>query len=194
MKKVIVVVVLVLLSNAIYAQKKKPITATTSSVLAKADKLSVEYINNKLVLFSIAKGAKKDSIFSRSIENNKKPLDCKIIAFKAKDTQLYHVSWSENTVSETKDKKEDKTQFHNEIWDVNSKTLALGNIQTSTKIKETLYLDKLKNASQTSEKIRNEGLVFSLTPTGDVVLKTKTQENKLTYDPTLKKYVELKKK
>ncbi len=194
MKKVIVVLVLVLLSNAIYAQKKKPISATTSSVLAKADKLSVEYINNNLILFSIAKGAKKDSIFSRSIENNKKPLDCKIIAFKAKDTQLYHVSWSENTVSETKDKKEDKTQFHNEIWEVNSKTLALGNIQTSTKIKETIYLDKLKNASQTSEKIRNEGLVFSLTPTGDVVLKTKTQENKLTYDSTLKKYVELKKK
>lgn len=194
MKKILAVLVLLIFCTTNYAQKKKSNKATSASVLAKVDNLSVEYINNKLVLFSIAKGAKKDSIFTRSIENNKKPLDCKIIAFKAKDAQLYHVSWSENTVSETKDKKEDKTQFHNEIWDVNSKTLALGNIQTSTKIKETLYLDKLKNASQTSEKIRNEGLVFSLTSTGDVVLKTKTQENKLTYDPTLKKYVELKKK
>lgn len=194
MKKIIVVLILAVLGNSIYAQKKKPISATASSVLAKADKLSVEYINNKLVMFSQIKGSNKDTVFSRTIENNKKPLDCKILAFKAKDTPLYHVSWSENTVSETKDKREDKTQYHNEIWEINSKTLALGNIQTSTKIKETLYLDKLKNASQTSEKIRNEGLVFSLTPTGDVILKTKTQENKLTYDPTLKKYVELKKK
>ncbi len=192
MKKIIFILALVLLSNSIHAQKKKPIY-TTASVLAKADHLSVEYIKNKLVLFSILKNAKKDTIFSRTIENNIKPLDCKIIAFKVKDTQLYQVSWSENAVSETKDKREDKTQFHNEIWEINSKTLALGNIQTNTKIKETLYLDKLKNATQTSEKVRNEGLVFSLTPTGDVILKTKTQENKLTYDPTLKKYVMKKK-
>ena len=65
-------------------------------------------------------------------------------------------------------------------------------MQGITKIKEIQYLDKLKNASQTVEKFRNEGFAFSLTKVGDVKLKNKTQENTLSYNVSSNVYQNLK--
>jgi hypothetical protein len=195
MKKIIVLFSFFLFCNATFSQKsntsKKP---NSSSILAKADNLTLELIKNNYYLFVNNKGAKKDTLFTKNGEGNKKPLGGKIISFSAKGTSLYCINWTENAINQTKEKTEDKTQTHNEIWDANAKSLALENIQTATKIKEIVYLDKLKNASQTSEKIRNEGFVFALTKDGDVVLKNKTQENKMSYDSASKKYLDVKKK
>jgi hypothetical protein len=192
MKKVILLVAFVLIGATTYSQKKKATKVAATSALAKVNNLSVELIKNNLYLFVANKGAKKDTILLKTYEVKGNPTDCKIIPFTAKGTSLHLISWSENTVSETKDKTEDKTQLYSEIWNTATKTKPLANIQTTTKIKEIQYLDKLKNASQTSEKIRNEGFAFTLTKEGDVKLKNKTQENTLSYNATSNVYQNLK--
>lgn len=195
MKKIIILFTVFLFCNTSFSQKNKTSKkSNSSSILAKADNLTLELIKNNYYLFLNNKGAKKDTLFTKNGEGNKKPFDCKIVSFSAKGTSLYCITWLENAITETKEKTEDKTQIHNEIWDINSKTGVLENIQTATKIKEIVYLDKLKNASETREKMRNEGFVFALTKDGDVVLKNKTQELKMSYDSASKKYLDVKKK
>ena len=81
---------------------------------------------------------------------------------------------------------------YNEIWNIKVKAKAFSNLQATTKIKEIQYLDKLKNASQTVDKIRNEGWAFTLTKEGDVYLKNKTQENTLIYNASSNVYQNLK--
>ena len=105
---------------------------------------------------------------------------------------MHLISWSEKSLNETKDKTENKTVIYSEIWNTLTKTKPLANIQTTTKIKEIQYLDKLKNASQTVEKIRNEGFAFTLTKEGDVNLKNKTQDNTLSYNTSSNVYQNLK--
>ena len=102
------------------------------------------------------------------------------------------IYWAETSITESKEKTENKTMQYNEIWNVKTKTKAFSNLQTTTKIKEIQYLDKLKNASQTVDKIRYEGLAFTLTKEGDVYLKNKTQENTLSYNASSNVYQNLK--
>ena len=90
--------------------------------------------------------------------------------------------------SKTDLKTEEVVNVHCEIFDVTTKTQVLANTQTTTNITEKVFLDKLKNASETQQKIRREGLEFRLNPDGTVTLKSKKQENKLTYNPAEKKY------
>jgi len=205
MKKTILLLFLSLSVTIAFGQKKKPAAKKTAAanVIAKADNLTAELTPGKEQYQFEVLLNKKDSLFTKKInvsgngklaatKNNNIPFDCKITPFTAKGTPLYAITWSENNVNEITDKTEDRTQIHSEIWNTATKTQVLANVQTATRIKEILWLDKLKNASQTSEKMRNEGLVFTLTKEGDVLLKSKTQENKLTYNPATNSYDNLK--
>jgi len=192
MKKVLLLIALVLIGTTTYSQKKKGSKGATTSALAKVNNLSVELIQNNLYLFVANKGAKKDTILLKKYEVKGTPIDCKITPFTTKGTALHLISWSENSINETKDKTENKTELYSEIWNTVTKTKPLANIQTTTKIKEIQYLDKLKNASQTVEKIRNEGFAFTLTKEGDVNLKNKTQDNTLSYNASSNVYQNVK--
>lgn len=203
MKKIILLLALSLCCTSMFGQKKKAVKKATSKVIATADNLTAEIANAKDLLIFQVMIDKKDSLFTKKIDvsdngkspstmTNNIPFDCKIVPFTAKGTPLYCITWTENKVTEVTDKKEDRTQYHTQIWNLATKSLVLGNVQTATKIKEILWLDKLKNASQTSEKMRNEGLAFTLTKDGDAILKAKTQETKLTYNPQINKYDNLR--
>jgi len=192
MKKSILFLTILFTLTSTFGQKKKASKSAGSSSLVKLNNLSVALIQNNLYLFIENKGAKRDTILLKKYDAKGNPTECKITAFKTKGTPLHLISWSEKSATETKEKTENKTMQYNEIWNIKVKAKAFSNLQTTTKIKEIQYLDKLKNASQTVDKIRNEGLAFTLTKEGDVYLKNKTQENTLSYNASSNVYQNLK--
>jgi hypothetical protein len=192
MKKSILLLTILFTLTSTFGQKKKVSKSADSSALVKLNNLSVALIQNNLFLFIENKGAKNDTILLKKYDTKGNPSECKISAFTTKGTSLHLISWSETSATETKEKTENKTMQYNEIWNIKAKTKVFSNMQTTTKIKEIQYLDKLKNASQTVDKIRNEGLAFTLTKEGDVYLKNKTQENTLSYNASSNVYQNLK--
>ncbi|MET0760531.1 MAG: hypothetical protein ABWZ56_08935 [Flavobacterium sp.] len=194
MKNVIFLFALLLSFGNTYSQKKKAPQKSATSVIAKADNLTAELIKNNFYLFVNNKGAKKDTIFTKTTDAKTIPTECKIAPFTAKGVPLYYISWVEKNITKTDLKMEEATRINSEIWDVTTKTKLLSNVQGTTKIVEKVFLDKLKNASETQERMRREGYEFILTKEGDVIMKNKTLESKLTYDPTNKKFVDAKKK
>ncbi len=192
MKKIILYLLISFFSTSIYSQKKKVATKKpVSIVLATAANLSAEIVKDNFYLF-VNNGATKDTIVLKTVDVKNLPTDCKITLFTTKQTPLYLVTWNENTTTKTDLKIEDVVSVYSEIFEITSKTLALGNIQKTTNITEKVFLDRLKNASETQQRVRREGYEFALLPDGDVTLKDKTQENKLTYSPVVKKYLEAK--
>ncbi len=188
MKKYLLIVAVLFVATSSFSQKKKATKPAATSALVKLNNLSVELIKNNLYLFVDNKGAKKDTILLKTYEGKGNPIDCKITPFTAKGTALHLISWTENKVTESKDKTENRTQIYSEICNTITKTKPLSNLQATTKIKEIQFLDKLKTASQTVEKIQNEGFAFTLTKEGDVQLKNKTQDNKMIYNPSSNVY------
>lgn len=191
MKKTILLFALAVMTSVGYSQKKKKSNAksiTASGVLAKKDNLTAEIVKNEFFLY-LNEGGKKEVLFTRPMDVSKKMSECKITGFKAKETPLYCVTWVEKSTTKTDVKTEDATSVVTEIWEVPSKTQVLSNVQTSTHIIEKVFLDRLKNASETQERNRKEGWELTLLPNGDISLKTKTQETKQSYDPATKKYV-----
>ena len=176
------------------AQKKKKsvIKVSKTNVLAKADNVSVEIVKNIFNIY-VLNGKIKDSINIKTI-GAAAPTDCKLVSFSAKNNKLYLLTYNEKTIVQSTNKTEEITATNAEIFDIVSKTKVFSNVQKSTKITEKVFLDRLKNASETQERMRNEGFVVTLLPDGDLSLKTKTQENKMSYDVTSKKYIDSKKK
>ncbi len=191
MKKIFLLVVCTLLALPVMAQKKKPAAAKSTPALAKAENITVEFIKNELYLFVNGKG-KKDTIKLKSYTEPAKPASASITVFTAKGVKLHCISWTENTVTQTPERTEDKTITYTEIYNLASKGKAFSNAQTTTKIKEIQYLDKLKNASQTVEKNRSEGLAFTLNPNGDVNLKNKKEDKILIYNASSNIYQDSK--
>ena len=91
-------------------------------------------------------------------------------------------------------KTEDITIVYSYIYEITSKKQVFYNTQLTNHIIEKVFLDRLKNASETQEKMRREGFEFTLNPDGSVTQKNKTQENKLVYDVAKMEYVNAKKK
>lgn len=192
MKKIIIVVLVSLFYFPIFAQKKQAAQKKSAAVvLAKAANLSAEIINDNFYLF-INKVNSKDTILLKKVDIKNLPINATITVFTTKETPLYLITWNEKKVAKTDLKTEEVVLVYSEVFEIASKTMAIGNIQTTTNITEKVFLDKLKNASETQQRIRREGFEFVLLPTGDVTLKNKTQENKLTYNPTEKKYTDVK--
>lgn len=189
MKKFILILLFATLPTVIYAQKKKPVaksSASTSSTLAKADNITAELVKGNFYI-SIA-GTPKDTMQLRKVADKVTVSDCKLTAFKASGTSLYLVSWSEKSMVKTDLKTEEITEIHATIFDASTKNKALQNIQKTTKITEKVFLDKLKTASETQEKMRREGFEFNLNPDGSVTLKNKGRDTKMVYNATEKKY------
>jgi hypothetical protein len=192
MKKLIFLVLISLFCSSLSAQKKKVTPKKTASiVLAKTANLSAEIVKDNFYLF-INNVNSNDTIVLKKVDIKNLPINCKISVFTTKETPLYLITWSEKTITKTDLKTEEVNLVYSEIFEISSKTMAIGNIQTTTNITEKVFLDKLKNASETQQRIRREGFEFTLLPNGDVTLKNKTQENKLTYSPIDKKYVDAK--
>lgn len=197
MKKIMLVLAVALIVNIGYSQKSKKGTAKAAAgktVLAKSGTMTAELFKSKTdyKLYVLVNNKEKDTLslknFPTTTTKENLPVDFTITPFTAKGTALYNFSWTEKSFTEIPDKKEDRTATVTEIWNAATKTQLHSNVQVATKITEILWLDKGKNASQTSEKMRNEGFVLTLSPEGDIILKNKTQENKLSYNATDDKY------
>lgn len=206
MKKIFLLCALVVVTCGANAQKKgtskSSAKATGKKTLATADGLVAELNKKKdsykfylLVPSKEAKG-KKDTLMLKEFEDaktdNNLPAGCTLKPFTAKGQKLYQVNWTEKTLTEIPDKKEDATRTVTQIWNIDNKAQLYSNTQTQTKITEILYLDKLKNASQTSEKLRNEGFTLTVLPDGDLQLQNKTQQNRMTFDPATGQYIAVK--
>ena len=68
------------------------------------------------------------------------------------------------------------------------------NFQTTNNITEKVFLDRLKTASETQQRVRKEGFEFTLNSDGSVTQTSKNQLNKWVYDATKMEYVDAKKK
>ena len=195
MKKIFLLIVISLIGVNSFAQKKKTsVKVKPSPVFAKADNLVAEVKNGSFQITISENGTPKDAIEVKAAEPKFAPIDCKLIPFKANGTQLYLLSWTESTQTKTDLKTEDAATIYSNIYEIISKKLILSNKQVSSHIVEKVFLDKLKNASETQERRRSEGFEFKLNPDGSIVQKTKTQENKLVYDVAKMQYVISKKK
>lgn len=188
MKKTILLFALVVCTSIGYAQKKKGGRKTASGTSTKTENVSIELKGNKMIA-NVDNAGKKEELFSKPVETSRKVSEAKITKFKTQGTDLFYISWKEEGSTKTDLKKEDATAIVSEIWDVNTKTQMIGNTQTTTHIVEKVFLDRLKNASETQEKMRREGFEFSLLPNGDFILKDKKGETKYAYNATDKKYV-----
>ncbi len=193
MKKIVLLIFITFLCLSSYSQKKKKSSkakATSSSTaLAKADNISAEFIKDKFYLFNTISKTKKDTISIKIIDTKSVLSDCKLESFITKTKKLYYLSWLEKTTTVSTNKTEEITQINSQIFDIDSKTKMLDNIQKSTKITEKVFLDRLKNASETQERMRNEGSIFTKTKDGDVLLNSKTKETKMTFDLAKNQYV-----
>lgn len=208
MRKIVLALSAMLMVSAAFAQKsKKPVKGAAQAnktVVGKGPNMTAELMKGKdsyrLYLLN-GVGKKADTISLERYAFDPKASDSKIknlpenvliTPFTAKGAKLYNISWTEKSVTEVPDKKEDATRTVSQIWNLGSKAQLYANTQTATKITEILYLDKGKNASQTSEKMRNEGFNLTVSPEGDLILKNRTQENRMAYDDASGKYVAVK--
>ena len=177
-----------------FAQKSKAKSTTNSNVLATFENLKAEIITEggkqKLVVVVETDG-KKENILLKEITTKEKaqqPTNFKIKSFTVSGVKLYHFSYTENIITETKIKKENAMITSNEIWDLSAtKIKILGNIQTTTNIKEIKKLGK-SEATETVEKTRREGFDFTLTKDFEVLLSTKTQTNKYKFNASTRRY------
>lgn len=193
MKKTTFLLLLLLTAAFSYGQKKgskkKAAAKPASAALAKADNLTAEVVKGNFYLF-INNKAKKDTIGIKTVDEKNSPKNCTLKGFTAKGTPLYLLTWTEEITTKTELKTEVRTILFSEVYDTASKTKLFSNQQTTTNITEKVFLDRLKNASETQEKVRREGFEFVLTPEGDIVQKNKTQQNTFAFNATDKKYVE----
>ncbi len=194
MKKNLIIILFIAFALNVNAQKKKssnPKSIKSNNVLAKLDNITVEINKNNLNLYVI-NGKINDSINVKKL--NTTPTDVKLKSFSTKGNTLYLLTYSEKTLVQNPNKTEDILTTNSDVLDLISKSIIYSNVQKTTKITEKVYLDRLKNASETQEKIRNEGFLFSLLPDGDISLNSKSKSNKLTYDSATKQYIDFKKK
>ncbi len=184
MKKIIFIVLVALISNVTFAQKKKTVakkpaaTATAKGVFAKADNLVAEVKSGTFQLTINENGKPKDAITIKNVDAKFAPANTKITAFKANGVALYLLTFTENTINKTELKTENITIITSIIYEIPTKKQIFSNTQMTNHIIEKVFLDKLKNASETQERMRREGFEFTLNPDGSITQKNKTQENR----------------
>jgi hypothetical protein len=195
MKRNLILIAVLLIGIANYGQKKKaaPAAKGTPSI-AKVDNLVAEVKDGKFQLSITDKGKTTDVIAIMDVDSKFAPVEGKLSSFTANGAKLYLLTWKEKTTTKTDLKTENIETIHSIVYDIPSKTSVFSNFQTTNNIVEKVFLDKLKNASETQEKVRREGFVFTLNPDGSIVQKSKNQENKWVYDAAAVKYVDAKKK
>uniref|UniRef100_UPI004049E077 hypothetical protein n=1 Tax=Flavobacterium sp. TaxID=239 RepID=UPI004049E077 len=192
MKKLIFLFSLLFISTLSIAQKGKSKIVTKNIILSKVDNISAEMITvkkeKKVVLL-----VKKETIDTLEIKNlvpnDFKPENFTIKSFMTNGKKFYHISWVEKINTTTKLKTETGLISENQIWDVETKNLLLGNTHKALNIKEKIFLDANKTASHDVEKNRKEGFDFVLNTDGSINLSTKTQNSVYVYNTESNKYV-----
>lgn len=186
MKK-IAILLMVLSVSLTYGQKKKK-KATTSKAstgaLAKSGDASVVF-NKKKDLFLVVA---KDSMLLTKSRADFNPTNMKVTPVKVKTNTFYCVTWNEKVVTDTKLKKENAAVTESQIWNPVTKTLLIGNTQKAVDITEIVFLDRLKTASETQYKKRNEGYLFTLLANGDFTLTNKSATTKYIYNEKTSRY------
>ena len=201
MNKIIVMALIALVSTTAFAQKKKkPVaskpatTVVAKGVLAKVDNLVAEVKTGNFQLTINENGKAKDAIIVKAVDAKFTPTNTKLTSFKANGVSLYVLTWTEITVIKTDLKTENLTNVYSIVYEIPNKKQVFSNTQTTNHIVEKVFLDKLKNASETQERIRSEGFEFILNADGTITQKNKTQENKWKYNPATFEFVDAKKK
>jgi hypothetical protein len=192
MKKLIFLLTLLFLSTLSIAQKGKSNSSSKSVVLSKVDNISAEIItiNKEKNLVLLVKDSSVVTLeVKKNVSNNFKPENFTIKSFTTNGKKFYHITWKEKINSVTKLKTENGLVSEDQIWDVETKTLLLGNTHKALNIKEKVYLDKNKTASHDVEKNRKEGFDFVLNADGSFNLSTKTQNSVYVYNTEANKYV-----
>lgn len=193
MKKIVFITLIALCSITSYSQKKKVTVkkaTTPKGVLAKVDNLVAEI---KIGNFQLTIDG-KEAIVVKPVDAKFTPTDVKLTPFMANGIKLYLLAWTEITQNKTELKTEDITTVYSTIYDVPTKKQVFYNTQLTNHIVEKVFLDRLKNASETQERMRREGFEFILNTDGSITQKNKTQENKWVYDVAKMEYVDAKKK
>ncbi|MQP24341.1 hypothetical protein GFJ94_04605 [Flavobacterium sp. LMO8] len=194
MKKLFLLLI-ILVSTIGFAQKgktKSKAAATKNVVLTKVDHITAEIISEKsgkrIVLF-VKNNDKNDTLEVKKLDKaDFKPTNFTVKSFTTQGKKFYHVNWKEEIKVDTKLKKETGIVTEDQLWDIETKTLLLGNIHKTSHIKETIFLDKNKTASHDVEKNRSEGFEFTLNHDGSFVMKTKTQNSTYVYHAASSKY------
>lgn len=194
MKKIVFITLIALCSITSYAQKKKATVkkaaTTTKGVLAKLDNLVAEVKSGNFQLTIDG----KEALIVKSIEAKFTPTDVKLVSFMSAGTKLYLLSWTEIAQNKSELKTEDITTINSIVYEIPNKKQVFSNIQLTNHIVEKVFLDRLKNASETQERMRREGFELILNADGTITQKNKTQENKWIYEPTSMEFVDAKKK
>jgi hypothetical protein len=197
MKKIVLIVLIMFIGGASYSQKKKKsgakkasTTVVAKGVLAKIDNLVAEV---KAGNFQVTIDG-KEAITIKAVDTKFTPTNTKLSSFMASGTKLYLLTWTEVVQIKTDLKTEDITNVYSVVYEIVNKKQVFSNTQTTNHIVEKVFLDKLKNASETQEKIRREGFEFILNADGTITQKNKTQVNNWVYDATKIDFVDAKKK
>lgn len=191
MKRTILVAVIALASVSVFAQKKgtkKSVAKPSSSnVLAKSGDVSAQIGKDFFYVSTNSTG--KDTIGIKKLATGIFPKDCTLKTFSAKGTPLYQLTWTEEATTKTELKTEVKKTVYSQIINPATKEKLFSNQNTVTNITEKVFLDRLKNASETQERVRREGFDLEVTPEGDLVQKNKSQQNNYVFSEPDKKYV-----
>jgi hypothetical protein len=200
MKRIFLLVLMSLICTTTFAQKKKstakkPATTTTAKgVLAKVDNLVAEVKAGNFQVTINENGKPKDLLIVKTVDAKFAPTNVKLSSFTASGTKLYLLTWTEVVTIKTDLKTENLTNVYSIVYEIPNKKQVFSNTQTTNHIVEKVFLDKLKTASETQEKIRREGFEFILNADGTITQKNKTQENKWKYDVASMEFVDAKKK
>ncbi|UPT70848.1 MAG: hypothetical protein M0D53_17665 [Flavobacterium sp. JAD_PAG50586_2] len=185
MKKIFLFVCIGLLTLNGYSQKKKAAAkkpAATVAALPKLDNLQVEVKGGKFQIAIVEKGKPADAMVVKEDVTGFQPKDCKLNSFMASGVKLYLLTWTEINTITTGDKTEERTTVYSVIYEIAAKKQVFSNYQLTNHITEKVFLDKLRTASETQEKIRREGFEFVLNPDGSITQKSKTQQNTMFYN------------
>jgi len=194
MKKFVFFTLIVLCGLSSYSQKKKGVAKkaviASKGVLAKADNLVAEIKTGNFQLTIDA----KDAIVIKPADSKFAPTDVKLTPFTSSGIKLYVLIWTEKTINKTDLKTEDITIVYSNVYEISSKKQVFYNTQLTNHSVEKVFLDRLKTASETQERMRREGFEFFLNTDGTITQKNKTQENKWIFEATKMEYIDAKKK
>jgi hypothetical protein len=186
MKKIALLLMVLSLCASYGQKKKKPKAAApkTPVIITLATNADSKVFQKKTDIFLVVG---KDTM-ALATKKDKAPTNCKISPVKIKANTFYCVTWNENLLTDTKDKKEDIKITESQIWNPITKTLLIGNTQKDVNVTEIQYLDRLKTASQTVYKKRSEGYLFTLLGNGDFTLSNKSSSTKYSYNEKSSRY------
>ncbi len=192
MKKTILALALILICQMSFAQKRKAAKKSKApiiSALAKNESATVELVSGTFFVSINSKLPKKDTIGLQVFNDKRLPSDTKIQNFTAKGVNLCLVSWTNKYKKESPLTKEDITETKHVILDLTTKKKVFSNMSLVNLISQIHFLDAKQTVSETIEKKRSEGMVFTLLPNGDVSLKSKSREDKYSFDVSKQKYM-----